>query len=292
MKKKRKLFCEISPFTYKISERKEIVKRHIKNAFGLFTGRIKFAVTKSDKPLPEKVFKHKSLIRRKLGNVDMTLQENKAHNLSLIAPKIDGIYIYPGETFSFWELAGRLTKKKGFLPGLIIKCQKTDTGIGGGMCQMTNLIHFLVLHSPLTITERHHHNNFDLFPDFGRQVPFGVGTSILYNYLDYRFRNDTDITFKLEIKIDDTYLCGKLSASKALPHIYHIKEKSSRFVKQDDGYYRQNQVYRLVIDKHTGDKISEELISEADALVMYDANFIPSEKLVNEKMDEKIEMGV
>ncbi|MDR0944162.1 MAG: VanW family protein [Ruminococcus sp.] len=292
MKKKRKLFCEISPFTYKISERKEIIIRQIKNAFDLVTGRVKFAVSKSGDPLSVKVFKHKSLIRRKLGNVDMTLQENKAHNLSLIAPKIDGIYIYPGETFSFWKLAGAITKKKGFLPGLIIKCHKTDTGIGGGMCQMTNLIHFLVLHSPLTIIERHHHNNFDLFPDFGRQVPFGVGTSILYNYLDYRFRNDTDIIFKLEIKIDDTYLCGKLFASKDLPFSYHIKEKNARFVKQGNEYYRQNEVIRQVIDKHTGDVITEELISEANALVMYDASFISSEKLVNKTYDEKIEMGV
>jgi vancomycin resistance protein VanW len=292
MKKKRKLFCEISPITYKISERKEIIIRHIKNAFDTLTGRVKFAVKKSDKPLSVKVFKHKSLIRRKLGNVDMTLQENKAHNLSLVAPKIDGIYIYPGETFSFWKLAGAVTEKKGFLPGLTIKYQKADSGIGGGMCQLTNLIHFMVLHSPLTITERHHHESFDLFPDFGRQVPFGVGTSILYNYLDYRFKNDTDIIFKLEIKVDETHLCGKLFASKSIPYSYHIKEKNARFIKKDNGYYRQNEIYRQVYDKHTGDMVSEELISKADALVMYGASFIPSEKLVNKNTDEKIEMGV
>jgi vancomycin resistance protein VanW len=292
MKKKRKLFCEISPVTYKISERKEIIIRHIKNAFDTFTGRVKFAVNKSDKPLSVKVFKHKSLIRRKLGNVDMTLQENKAHNLSLVAPKIDGIYIYPGETFSFWKLAGAVTEKKGFMRGLTIKYQKADSGIGGGMCQMTNLIHFMVLHSPLTITERHHHESFDLFPDFGRQVPFGVGTSILYNYLDYRFRNDTDIIFKLEIKVDETHLCGKLFASKPIPYSYHIKEKNARFIKKENEYYRQNEIYRQVCDKHTGDMISEELISKADALVMYDVGFIPSEKLVNKISDEKIEMGV
>ena len=29
---------------------------------------------------------------------------------------------------------------------------------------MTNLIHWMVPHSPLTITEHHHHGRFDLFP--------------------------------------------------------------------------------------------------------------------------------
>ena len=56
-------------------------------------------------------------------------------------------------------------------------------------CQLSNLLHWMVLHSDLTITEHHHHDRFDLFPDDGRQVPFGMGTSIVYNYLDYRVTN-------------------------------------------------------------------------------------------------------
>ena len=68
----------------------------------------------------------------------------------------------------------------------------------------------MVLHAPLTITEQHHHDQFDLFPDFGRQVPFGTGTSIFYNYLDYRFRNDTEQTYQLLIHTTPTHLCGEL----------------------------------------------------------------------------------
>lgn len=39
--------------------------------------------------------KSNSLIRRRLGNVDMQLQENKAINLSLATPKINHILIKP-----------------------------------------------------------------------------------------------------------------------------------------------------------------------------------------------------
>ena len=50
-------------------------------------------------------------------------------------------------------------------------------GVGGGLCQMANMIHWLILHTPLEVTELHHHSDA-LFPDVKRRVPFGTGTSI------------------------------------------------------------------------------------------------------------------
>ena len=176
----RKLFCEISPTTYKISMEKNILQRHLKDFFS----REHFARKKSNEPLPVIIKKHNSLIRRRLGNVDMQLQENKAVNLSIAAPCVNGIIIRPGETFSFWRLVGRDTKRRGFKEGLAIARGCPTKRKGGGMCQFTNLIHWMVLHSDLTITEHHHHDGLDLFPDFNRQIPFGTGTSIVYKYLD------------------------------------------------------------------------------------------------------------
>ena len=54
----------------------------------------------------------------------------------------------------------------------------------------------------------------DLFPDYGRQIPFGTGTSILYNYLDYRFQNNTDRTYQLTVWTDEEYLHGELLADR------------------------------------------------------------------------------
>ncbi len=75
-------------------------------------------------------------------------------------------------------------------------------GLGGGMCQCANRIHWMALHSPLTVLERHRHDSLDLFPDFGRQVFFGVGASIAYHYLDYRLRNDADQPFQLSTWVE------------------------------------------------------------------------------------------
>ena len=115
----------------------------------------------------------------------MELQENKAKNLALSAPKISTIIIKPGEIFSLWHLVGKCLEKDGDKEGLTIASGKPSSGIGGGMCQLSNLIHWMILHTDMQITEHYHHDQIDLFPDFKRVIPFGSGTSIVYNYLDY-----------------------------------------------------------------------------------------------------------
>ncbi len=274
---KRKLFCEISPLTYKISTQKEILKRNLKDLFSS----IKFAKEKSNQKLPVVIYKHNSLIRRQLGNVDQQLQENKAINLSIATPKVNNILIKPNETFSFWHLIGPMDKKLGYKEGLTIAKDSPSKGIGGGMCQFTNLIHWMILHSPLEIIEHHHHDNFDLFPDFGRQVPFGTGTSIVYNYLDYRFINKTPYTFQLITYTNDKYLCGELRCNHPLPYKYHIKCKDEFFSLEDGIVYRNNKIYRIIIDKITGKTIEEKLIKVNHAKVLYDTSNLIISKVIN-----------
>jgi vancomycin resistance protein VanW len=234
----------------------------------------RFCRTRSENLLPTTVCKHKSLIRRQLGDVDMTLQENKAINLALAAPKISGVLIRPGEVFSLWHLVGKTSARKGYREGLMIRHGRPDRGIGGGLCQLSNLIHWIVLHTPFEITEHHHHDGVDLFPDFGRQVPFGVGTSISCNYLDYRFKNNTDRTFQLLVYTDEKYLNAELRAEKPLDVKYHIHSRHERFVKENGVYYRCGEVWRECIDKSTGRILESRLIKTNHAQVMYDEKFI------------------
>ena len=262
----RKLFCEISPFTYRLSMEKEILKRHVQDMLR----KTLFAKERTEESLPVVIYRHNSLIRRRLGNVNMQLQENKATNLALAVKHIDGLVIRPGETFSVWRLIGRTTKRKGYKEGLTIAKGKPSQGIGGGMCQLSNLIHWLVLHSELTITEHHHHDGLDLFPDFGRQIPFGTGTSISFNYIDYRFRNDTQNTYQLRLWTDDEYLCGELRATEQQPHTFHIHAENEFFSREGGVVYRNGEVYRDIIDRTSGQRLDSQLIRTNHARVMYD----------------------
>lgn len=57
-----------------------------------------------DEECPYKVIEHKSMLLRKLKDVDMYLQHNKITNLRLAIAKIDGVVIRPGETFLYGNL--------------------------------------------------------------------------------------------------------------------------------------------------------------------------------------------
>lgn len=264
--RKRRLFCEISPVTYRISQFKCRLERHLRN---LLSSR-QFATQKSNQPLPFCIYSHNSLMRRKLGNVDLQLQENKVVNLGISAPQVSGILIKPQEIFSFWHLVGSCSKNKGYQEGLTISNGNVASGTGGGMCQFTNLIHWLVLHTPLDIVEHHHHDEYDLFPDYGRQIPFGTGTSIMYNYLDYRFQNNTDQVYQLIVYTNDEYLCGEIRTTKPLSIKYHMKAEDEKFIANEGIVYRTGKVFRECIDKETGILLKRELIKTNYAKVMYD----------------------
>lgn len=266
--KRKKLFCEISPLTYKISVYKCILLRKFQDK----NKRTNFANIKSDKPLDFLVYSHNSLIRRTLGNVNAELQNNKAVNLAIAAPKVDKILIKPNEVFSFWHLVGSCNAKKGYKEGLTIKKGTPSQDMGGGMCQFTNLIHWLVLHSPLDVVEHHHHDGMDLFPDFNRTVPFGVGTSILYNYLDYRVKNNTDKTFQIIVYTTDKYLCGELRCNEKLSVKYHVKCIDEYFCREDDGVSRNNTIVQNCLDVTSGDVLSSKVIKQSHAKVMYDTS--------------------
>lgn len=271
--KKRRLFCEISPTCYKISLKKEYLVRDVKDIFS----REKFARTKAS-PLPCLVKAHNSEIMRRLEGVDMELQHNKAVNLKLAGEKINGVIINSGETFSFWKLVGEPTAAKGYLDGLIIHKGRLDSGTGGGLCQLANLIHWLVLNSPLTVTEIFHHSDA-LFPDSGRRVPFGTGTSVFYKNIDYRFKNTTDTPVQLLIWQRDGKLMGELRSAKPFPYVYRITEENHGFTEEEGVFYRVSQIYRLTLDR-TRSIISRELILNNHSKVMYDYSLIPENQII------------
>lgn len=272
--KKRRLFCELSPACYQISLHKEYILRDIHDTF---SGE-KFARTINTLPLPVVVKSHTSSILRRLEGVDMELQRNKATNLRIACAKVNGIMINPGETFSFWRLIGEPGEKQGYREGLVISAGKLEKGIGGGLCQLANLIHWLVLNSPLTVTELVHHSDA-LFPDSGRRVPFGTGTSVFYKNVDYRFKNTTDRPVQLLVWVDEAQLCGELRAERAFPYTYRITEENQGYTEEDGVFYRVSKVFRLTLDNERR-IIRRELILDNHSKVMYDYSLIPRDQII------------
>ena len=271
-----KLFCDINPTCYAISLQKEICKRHVKDLLG----KENFAKTFQKEKLPNIVFSYSSNMIKRAPGVDLRLQENKAVNIDLACKKINGILIRPGEVFSFWKTVGKTTKRKGYKDGRVIIKNKLTPGVGGGLCNLGNTIHLLVLHSPLKVTEFHSHSDA-LAPDHGKRIPLSAGTSVSYNNVDFRFKNDSDQNVQLLLWCEGETLRAELRSEREFPNAYEIVEENHRFQKEGDKYYRVSKIYRNSIDRATGALLEKKLVWDNHSEVMNEYSLIPADQKRN-----------
>ncbi|MBK9215398.1 MAG: VanW family protein [Chloracidobacterium sp.] len=219
--------------------------------------------------LEHSIFQHHSMLLRPLKDVEMYLQHNKVTNLRLALDRIESVVIRPGETFSVWRLVGRPTARRGFLDGLVLHNGRIEKGIGGGLCQLGNLLYWMALHSPLTIAERYRHG-FDVFPDINRTIPFACGATLAYNYIDLQLRNDTSDTYQLKLWLGDEYLHGELLSDRAPEYSYEIFETDHLIKLQPwGGYTRHNRIWKRTTSLIDG-SIDERLVTENHAIMMYE----------------------
>ena len=263
--KQRKLLSQRHPVLYFLA----VWARRINRYGEWYFDSKRYAKKRTESKLPFRIKKHQSVLLKKLGDSDRQLQINKVTNLKIAINKIDGVLIRPSETFSFCSLVCLPTNRKGYLLGMELTFGEAKSGIGGGICQISNLIHWLVIHSPLTVTERYHHS-FDPFPDDGRVLPFGSGATVFYNYRDYQFTNNTDYTFQINLWFTEKCLEGELRIDTELEYGYHVIEKEHEFLKIDGNFYRKNEIWRHKILKFKSGQIVEtELITKNFARVTY-----------------------
>ncbi len=253
-----------NPLRRRLGREFYIVKRRLQWWFGRGYVRVPRVKTMFGHLLVE----HQSLILRPLKDVDMRLQHNKATNLKLAIARINGMVIGPKDSFSLWKLVGRPTARKGYLEGLVLSDGRVTSGIGGGLCQLGNLIYWMLLHTPLTVTERHRHCD-DVFPDVNRSIPFGCGATLAYNYIDLGFRNDTQSSFSLHLWITNGYLHGEIRSLEPPRFRYEVYEADHAIRSEYWGAYtRHNKIFRKKRDLQTGVE-SHELMAVNHAIMTY-----------------------
>lgn len=270
MEEKKRLFCQKNALFFKLSVQKGIIKRNIQD----FLSKEKFAKNKSDEKLPNLVSTYNSYLIKKGTEPD--LQENKVVNVKIASSKITNIIIHPGEVFSYWRLIGTVNKRKGYKEGRVLRNNKLQAGMGGGLCNLANTINLLVINSPLKITEFHTHSDA-LAPDYGERIPLKDGTCVGYNYIDYRFKNTTDQDVQLILWVENKTLYGELRSQKEFPWKYEITEENHHFQKEGEDYYRVSKIYQNKFDKDTENLLEKKLIWDNHSKVMYDSNLIPKD---------------
>ncbi len=210
-----------------------------------------------------------SPLRRPGTITSEVLQGGKEHNVALVARAIDGLVLAPGEVFSYHVLVGRPSRFRGFVPGLELHDGKESSGIGGGSCQVSNLLYWLGIRAGLIVIERHRHT-YDLFADNRRTVPFGCGATVFYNYHDLRMQNPHKGPIRIGLRVTKGILKGEICAREDFGLRISIEEIMHRFIKDRDGViWRENEIQRTIRDAK-GILLHRQILAHNHGRVMYD----------------------
>jgi vancomycin resistance protein VanW len=217
------------------------LRHQLRNSQNLLDFRI--TTKKNSNFFPSVVARHQSVLRRKLGDSNPKLQEQKIINLQQALIQLQGIIIQPNKIFSLWQTIGKPEYKKGYVNGMLLSNGKVIEGLGGGLCQLSNFLYWIFLHAPVNIIERYHHS-MDIFPDTDRTLPFGSGATILYNFIDLKIKNTSLYPLQLKIWLTKTHLKGQILSPQPIKEKFHIFEKNHYFIKRGVKYFRYNEIYK------------------------------------------------
>lgn len=142
--------------------------------------------------------------------------EAKLANLRLGTSHIDGSVMEPGERWSFWHRVGRPVARRGFVAGRNIVDGRLVTQAGGGLCQLSSIIHHLALLGGLSVEERHAHS-IDIYREDERFTPLGADATVVWGVKDLRLRNLHPFAVSLSCSVDGTRLVARLRSEGEIP---------------------------------------------------------------------------
>ena len=123
-----------------------------------------------------------------------TNNENGTYNMSRALKSFNQVVIQPGQTLSFFSVAGPCGKAQGYKQAGVVG----GVGYGGGICQASTTLYGAVVRAGLTIVQRRNHSVPSTY------VPIGQDAMVNYGSSDLKFRNDYDYPVKLV-----TYVSGR-----------------------------------------------------------------------------------
>lgn len=202
-----------------------------------------YAHTQLTHNLPYEGFYAQSLLINEHSGQDIQYQYNKVFNLKLAADALSGLIIRPGETFSFYQAVRDADRDTPFKDGLNLEYGKIVASYGGGLCQISSLLYWLFLHTPMTVTERHGHG-IESFPTTTEDLPQGTDATISEGWLDLKVRNDSPSTWQIRITFDDDYMYGSIFCEHPVEEEFEIYNGAITYYRRDGKNWQKAEVRR------------------------------------------------
>ena len=115
----------------------------------------------------------------------------RINNISLVAQKINGLILLPGEQFSYNGFVGQRTEEAGFQSAAAYDNGKVVYEIGGGICQVSSTLYNAVLSANLQVDDRTCHY-FEV-----TYLPKGLDATVSWPGPDFKFTNNRPFPIKI-----------------------------------------------------------------------------------------------
>lgn len=218
----------------------------------------RYAYKKKEVLFSHKVFEASFRMLNEESGFNRQFQINKIHNLKLAAKTINRLVILPGETFSFWQLVRSADREVPYQDGLALVDGKIKGTYGGGLCLLSDMLFWMFLHTPLTVTERHGHAA-EAFPGTTKELPCGTDAAVSEGWLDLKAKNETENSFQLIIDFDERFMRGCILSQKPVMTEYTIFNSSVSYEEEGGKLFQLAAVSRLKKDMKTGETEEDRL---------------------------------
>lgn len=200
---------------------------------------------------------------------------NRTYNVSVAAAAMDGQIISPQEVFSFNEIVGPRSTDSGYKNAPIIVNNELVDGLGGGVCQVSTTLYNAVLLANLEIVSRTNHSIPVPY------VPIGRDATVVFEYIDFKFKNNTDYWLYIQSYVSGGNLTVKLFGNDKFKRDVVIRSwieetfEPETIVEQDFSIKKGDRVV-----KQRG---SQGFLAAAERVVLENGQVIKVEKLPNSK---------
>lgn len=178
----------------------ETFSRLVPDAF-LSGSPIEIPLKESEKKVPDAELDKVKEVYASFRTSFPTHKVTRCQNIKLAASMIDGFLMMPGERFDFNKVVGQRTAARGFKEAGIYNNGKHDTGIGGGICQVSTTLYNAALLGGLKIVQRQPHSMSVAY------VPVGRDCAVSYPNVNLIFENTMDHP----VALDADYAPGQLT---------------------------------------------------------------------------------
>ena len=139
-------------------------------------------------------------VRMSMFSTVSTNNANGTYNMSRALCSFNQVVLNPGQTVSFFAVAGPCGQAQGYRPAGVVG----GVGYGGGICQASTTLYGAGIRAGLTVVERRNHSVPSTY------VPIGQDAMVNYGSSDLKLRNDFNFPVKIVTYVNGNTLYAEI----------------------------------------------------------------------------------